>query len=298
MSHNHLQNFSMEKKFRPSTAIKNKINSKYSLRQKEFNNVRPVREYKRFISFRKSSGAPDKFACQMDFNNKDAVKPLIRQSLYDKLKEKNQNYKNGKIKNSKMIFNKKYALGTTVKIPNEECLPKKQQFYKFYFPKKNEGKKEFIRRKEISTDHISIRTPRELKKVSDSQSFLKMKAGFSVNKENKEENQWAPYICQNKRSLNNISSKNYDIINFRPLTAQPNINCQILNGNNNKRQKGIAEFSELNQINSVNYNKDYAEKLKENPNRFHRYNGIFTYMYDMSSRNGNIILPFDLKTQN
>ena len=39
-------------------------------------------------------------------------------------------------------------------------------------------------------------------------------------------------------------------------------------------------------------NKDFSEKINDNPLRFRKYTGIFSDMYDSSHKNGDIIRPF------
>ena len=60
----------------------------------------------------------------------------------------------------------------------------------------------------------------------------------------------------------------------------------------NDRKKGIGEYADLTKTFRLNFNKDFAEKFKSNPFRFHKYTGIFSNMYDASHKNGNIIPPF------
>ena len=127
-------------------------------------------------------------------------------------------------------------------------------------------------------------------KVSQEKSFIKLKTDYYFNTETKKENEWVPLTCKN--STNNISSKDYNIINFKPLPkANPNPHI-LLNKTLYFKKKGIGEFADLTKTFRVNFNKEFADQLKENPYRFRKYQGIFSDMYDSSHKNGDIITPF------
>ena len=171
-------------------------------------------------------------------------------------------------------------------------MPKKQQFKIYYFPPENNNKEpKKYKSLSLKTDHIGIKIPK-ITKINSDKSFLKMKAGYSSNNETKTENQWIPGISEN--SNNNISSKNYNIINFKPLKLNRYSNCKILNKSLNFRKKGIGEFCDLANVFNKNFNKEFSMRFEENPKRFYKYNGAFTNMYDVSIRNGKMILPFNL----
>ena len=218
---------------------------------------------------------------------------MERPSLYENFNIKNAKYKHNTLYNTKKNKESKWALSTTARAPNEDKLPKKQQYKNYYFPPKYNNKEvEIYKNNFLKTDCIAIKTPK-INKVPSDKSFLQMKAGYSVRNETKEEYKWVPYI--KTKSNINVSSKNYDIINFRPLSSNIHSNCKILNNSLNNRIKGIGEFYELTNFSQPNFNKEYSMKLEENPKRFFKYNGIFTNMYDSSIRNGKINLPFNLK---
>lgn len=281
------------RKAKPISPIKIK-NNKYTIRQIEFSLPRPVKEYKRFMTFRKSPADPEPASFLIDFMKKDNNKPLCRPSLYEKFNIKSKNNNHNNLHNIKKNSNKKWSLGTKLNITHEKNLPERQKFKEYYFsPKYNNKDPEKYKNFYLDNEHIGIRIP-EIKKVNSSQSFLKLKSDYSVLNETKKENQWVPF--SGKKTLNNISSQNYDIINFRPLSAQPFTNYQINNEKTNFKRKGIGEFNDLTRTYSTNFNKEYNKQFNENPKRFHKYKGIFTNMYDLSGRNGNIFLPFDLKS--
>ena len=266
---------------------------KLAKRQKEFDTPRPVRDHKRFISFKESLTGVDPFYKYINFMKKDIIKPLERPLLYNKFviktptKTKNISYNTEKNKEAK------WAVGTVARAPNEDKLPKRQQFKIYYFPPEYNNKDpEKYQKFFLTTDHIGIKIPR-LSKTNSDKSFIKMKADYSSSNETKTENQWVPYIAKNINSNNNISSKDYNIINFRPINSRKNI--FILNKSVNFRKKGVSEYNDLTNVYNSNFNKEYSTKFLENPKRFYKYNGAFTNMYDASIRNGRITLPFDLK---
>ena len=299
------KNFSFNKPrpFSSTYRSKNYLNSnikkeeksitKLSKRQIEFITHRPVKGYQRFISLRESLIGENPYFKYIHFRKKDGIKPMERPSLYENFNGKNTLYKQNTFYNTKKNKEIKWALGTTKKAPNENILPKKQQFKTYYFPPKYNNKEpEIYKNNFIKTDCIAIKTPK-INKVPSEKSFLKMKEGYSATNETKEEYKWVPF--SGPKSNINASSKNYNIINFKPLSSNIHSNCRLLNSAINNRKKGIGEFYELTNFSQPNFNKEYLNKLEENPKRFFKYNGIFTNMYDSSVRNGKINLPFNLK---
>ena len=266
---------------------------KFAKRQLEFCTPRPVREYKRFISFRKSLTGLDPYYKYINFTNKDIINPMQRPTLYEKFDIKSPTYQHNNLYNTKRNNEKKWAIGTVARAPDEDRLPKRQQFKIYYFPPKYNNKDpENYKKFFLKTDCIGIRVP-QISKINSDKSFIKMKIGYSASNETKIENQWVPSAGEN--SNNNISSKNYNIINFRPLSNERKTNNRILNKSLNYRKKGIGEYYDLTNVYNKNFNKEYSKKFEENPKRFYKFNGVFTNMYDSSNRNGKITLPFDLK---
>ena len=276
-----------------------KINSNFSLskklskRQIDFGSPRPVREYKRFLSFRESLTGFDPHFKITNIINKDIIKPMKRPYLYDNYNIKSPNYKHNNLYKTRMNKETKWAIGTVARAPDYDRLPKKQQFKIYNFPPEYNNKDpEEYKNYSLKTDCIGIKIPK-INKVNSDKSFLKMKAGYSASNETKVENQWIPYTGE--LSNINVSSKNYDIINCQPFRTPRNSDCKILNKSSNCRKKGIGEYYDLSYVFNKNFNKEYSKKLAENPKRFYKYNGAFTNMYDASNRNGKITLPFDLK---
>ena len=273
-------------------------NSKYSpkltKRQLEFNSSRPVKEYKRFISFRESFSGIDPYYKYIQFMKKDNKKPLRRSSLYKKSELCNITSPMIKTRDNNISENNrcnKWAVGTVARAPDEEKLPKKQQFKNYYFPPKYNNKEpDNYRHFFLSTDHIAIKIPK-LSKVNSDKSFLRMKAKCSPSNESTIENQWVPYTERNLFSNICSSSKDYNIINFAPINLK--MKSTLLKKQINNKKKGVMEYYDLTNSFRVNFNKEYSLKIKENPKIFYIYNGAFTNMYDASNRNGRITLPFE-----
>ena len=264
----------------------------FNLKQKEFSRPRPQREYRRFPETKVALSGKDPNGKIQEFINKDIIRPLTRPSLYESFNIKNPYYKHIDLYNTKPNSNTKWALGTSCRAPNYDSLPKVQPFQTYYFPPKYNNKDvEKYRAYSLKSDHIGIKVPK-IKKIEPKDSFLKLKHDYSVSTETKKENRWVPYPSKN--SINNLSSKDYDIINFLPIPSNSS-NCQIMNKTLNYRKKGVGEFSDLSKTFRVNINKDFVEKFEENPKRFYKYTGVFSNMYDASHKNGNIITPFGKK---
>jgi len=61
------------------------------------------------------------------------------------------------------------------------------------------------------------------------------------------------------------------------------------------RKKCIGEYEDIYHVFYPNYCEKYNETIKENPDVFKTYKGVFTNMYDAANRNGNIIEVFKKK---
>ena len=194
-----------------------------------------------------------------------------------------------------MNENSKWALGTEARPNDYSTLPKLQPFKNYYFPPKyNKKDPEKYRAFSLKTDHIGIKVPK-IKKIEKKNSFLKLKEDYSVSTETKKENRWICY--DSKNSIKNLSSTEYNIINFRPILGV-NSNFEMMNKTLNCRKKGYGEYLDLTKTFRVNNNKDFIEKYESNPTRFRKFTGIFSNMYDAAHKNGNIIPPFGLKNKN
>ena len=251
-------------------------------KQKEFYHPQPIRPYERFLPTKISLSGLDPSGNLLEFISNDIIHPIKRPNLYT---QKFKTLQNNKIENTIS----RWALKTTARPNDYKSLPKLQPFTSYYFPPKYNNKNiEKYRNFTLKTDHIGIKVPRT-EKVCGDKSFIKLKTDFYFNTETKKENEWAPRAYKN--SINNISSQNYDIINFQPLTKN-NQNSLIMNRTLFFKKKCIGEFTDLTKTFTVNFNKEFSEKINKNPNRFRIYNGIFSDMYDASHKNGDISPPF------
>ena len=255
----------------------------HTIKQKLFNKPRPMRPYERFIPTKIALTGVDPSGNINEFISNDIIHPMKRPNLYIKTFSVDNSKKN-------IGMDNRWALKTTAKCNDRKSLPKLQPFVSYYFPPKYNNKDiDNYRKFSLKTDHIGIQVPR-CEKVSQEKSFIKLKTDYYFNTETKKENEWVPLTCKN--STNNISSKDYNIINFKPLPKEnPNPHI-LLNKTLYFKKKGIGEFADLTKTFRVNFNKEFADQLKENPYRFRKYQGIFSDMYDSSHKNGDIITPF------
>jgi len=180
-------------------------------------------------------------------------------------------------------------LNTSKNCPLEENLPKIQQYKNYFFHKISKEDKEKYANYFLPSDHLAIRYPDKNFLENKSYPFLEMKAQY--NAQSCTNNSWQPK--NNQKSVNNISSVAYDIITngknehyFKPKGDMKKINFKKL---------GFGHIADMNHPFYPNFNKDYRKAFEENKNIFKCYNGIFSKMYEDSSRNGNIYLPFEPK---
>ena len=254
----------------------------HTIKQKLFNKPRPMRPYERFIPTKIPLTGVDPSGNINEFISNDIIHPMKRPNLYIKTFSEDNSKKN-------IDMDNRWALKTTARPNDYKSLPKLQPFTSYYFPPKYNNKDiDNYRKFSLKTDHIGIQVPR-CEKVSQEKSFIKLKTDYYFNTETKKENEWVPRA--HKNSINNISSQNYDIINFKPLTKN-NQNSLIMNRTLFFKKKCIGEFTDLTKTFTVNFNKEFTEKINKNPNRFRIYNGIFSDMYDASHKNGDISPPF------
>ena len=268
----------------------------HNIKQKEFNNPRPIRQYRRFLPTKKALSGMDPHGTLTEFIKKDIVIPLHRKNLYTAFFDiKSPSYKHNDFIKTKMNENSKWALDTIARAPTYETLPKVQQFKTYYFPPKYNNKDPVkYRAYSLRTDHIGIKIPK-IKKIEKINSFLKLKEDYCVSTETDKQNWWRPFPIKNLGK--NSSSKEYNIINFKPI-LEKNSNFEMMNKTINYRKKGNGEFNDLTRTFRVNVNKVFREKFEQNPKRFRRFTGIFSNMYDAAHKNGNIIRPFGQKNGN
>ena len=255
----------------------------HTIKQKLFNKPRPMRPYERFIPTKIALTGVDPSGNINEFISNDIIHPMKRPNLYIKTFSVDNSKKN-------IDMDNRWALKTTAKCNDRKSLPKLQPFVSYYFPPKYNNKDiDNYRKYSLKTDHIGIQVPR-CEKVCQEKSFIKLKTDYYFNTETKKENEWVPLTCKN--STNNISSKDYNIINFKPILKANHNPHILLNKTLYFKKKGIGEFADLTKTFRTNFNKEFANQLKENPYRFRKYQGIFSDMYDSSHKNGDIITPF------
>ena len=190
----------------------------FTLKQKLFNKPRPTRPYERFIPTKMALTGVDPSGNINEFISNDIIHPMTRPNLYAKTFS---------IDNSKkdIDMNNRWALRTTVKCNDRKSMPKMQPYVSYYLPPEYNNKNiDKYRKFSLKTDHIGIQVPR-CEKVSQDKSFIKLKTDYYFNIETKKENEWVPLTCKN--STNNVSSKDYNIINFKPI-LKTNPNSHIL----------------------------------------------------------------------
>ncbi len=94
------------------------------------------------------------------------------------------------------------------------------------------------------------------------------------------------------KSINNKSGVTYDIINLNENNQGGTVKLYLLEKKVANRKKGIGEFDDLTMPFNPNIDKNYMDCVKKYPNVFKQYKGIFSNMYEMARKNGNLVVPF------
>ena len=272
--------------------IKSYKEPKLSIVQKNFNTIRPVRPFNRFGVQKVSNSGIDPSTVFINFNNKDPDHPSLNKDskIYD-------DYMNKYIPTEPA----KWSIGYTYNCKDEKLLPRKEQFKDYYFIKRSKEDEINYKDNYLPTDHISIRMPKISKSVDKRDQienkyypYLKMKSEFGANQNS--ESHWVPQI-QNKATMSNRSSVEYNIINNSNIISASTDGFGILDKASNNKKKGVAEFSDYLKPFNYNPNKRYLQCYEDNKNRFHFYKGIFSELYDSAAKNGNIYVPFKGESQ-
>jgi len=58
------------------------------------------------------------------------------------------------------------------------------------------------------------------------------------------------------------------------------------------KKKGITEIVDISKPFFHNFNKNFENIFEDKKEIFRKYNGSFSYLYDSSHRNGNLVVPF------
>ena len=271
--------------FNPRPPFDKPLNSyreqKLTLVQKNFDSYKPVKPFNRFGKPKIADTGIDPSTVFINFNNKDPTPPYNAKdsSIYNE-------YYHKYVPTEPL----KWSIGNTCVCNDEKLLPRKEQFKDYYFFNHKKEDEEKYRSNYLSTDHISIRMPKVSKSV-DNRSFpyLKMKSEFGTNQDS--ESYWVPQV-QQRATMSNRSSVEYDIINNHNNPTTGVVNVGILDRAVNNKKKGVAEFSDYLKPFNYNPNKRYLKCYDKNNNRFHFYKGVFSELYDSAAKNGNIYLPF------
>jgi hypothetical protein len=243
-----------------------------TLVQKNYGKPKPVREYKRFIKDKQADTGFDPQGCFIEFMKKDIIKPLDRPK--DPLPI--------------LVAIDRWAINTEKKCPIEEKVPKVQQFKEYNFISRSQDNIEKYKSSFLKTDIVSIRVPKIIKK-EENDSFLNLKSKHGALTESFG-NSWVPQ--GNLKTMNNKSSVRYNIISHNDNTLSGKTVVGALDTLVSRRKKGVGEFADLTRPFYPNINKEHEISLKEHPHMFKIHNGIFSHMYDVSHKNGNIIKPF------
>ena len=187
---------------------------KLSLVQKNFNTIKPVRPFNRFVESKLANSGIDPSTVFINFNNKDPNQPILNQdnSVYNDLRDKY-------IPTEPQTW----SVGYTYECKDEKLIPRKQQYKDYYFLTRNKEDEKKYKDNYLPTDHISIRMPKVSKSVDKKDiienkyyPYLKMKSEFGTNQNS--ESYWVPQI-QNKATMSNRSSVGYNIINNKDIPS-------------------------------------------------------------------------------
>ena len=259
-----------------------------SLAQKEFNTIKPVHPYNRFNKQKIADSGIDPQQAYLSFIEKEYTKPYSRNIplVYDDYR---------KSANNSSI---KWSIGSTYKCNNENLLPVKDPYKEYHFEKRDNEKVNTYLKYHLPTDHISLNRQKLYNSLdindNNDYNYKKMKEEFGIN--NDSESYWVPKI-NNGLAVANQSSVKYNIINNMNNIENVNIDLNNNDKNINHKKKGIAEFSDYLKPYSYNPNMKYLDMYEKNKNRFQRYKGVFSELYDSCSRNGNMYVPFTSRQQ-
>lgn len=228
------------------------------------------RPYNRFLKERIADSGLDSHQGYLEFIRKDIIKPIQYESLYTPIKHSWRN---------------NWALNTNKHCSVEPLLPKIQQYREYNFPSRSQSDIDKYSSSFLDTDNIAIRIP-QIKKVDDRDSFLLKKAKYGAHTQTIEG--WVPKTVD--KTLSNKSSVGYNILSNE--VSMSKVKAYILDNKINFKKKGVGEYGDLSKVYSTNFNKEYQNMSLNDAHLFHNYKGIFSHVYDVAHRNGNIIVPF------
>ena len=255
--------------------LKNKYRPpKLSEVQKNFGVFRPVRGFRRFGKSIVADTGEDPNRAYVEFLNKDIIKPLYRPAPTEP-----QYVPDNPLK---------WTVGCTKKCNSPELLPKVDPYKDYYYSKNTKEEVSKYLGNFLNTDHVIVRVP-ETSKSYEANSFLNRKAIYGAHAESKIG--WVPRTYE-IGSVGNRNSVSYNIINNNDTNVSGTKTGNMLDKTLNNKKKGVAEFSDFTKPSHPNFNKEYQDLIKKDPNIFCRYKGIFSELYDSAWRNGNIYVPF------
>ena len=84
----------------------------------------------------------------------------------------------------------------------------------------------------------------------------------------------------------------YNIINNKDNEYLDKEQDTMLNKTLFNKRKGIEEFVVSQRPFAPNFNQTFLRLMKEHDDRFRKYEGIFSELYDSAHKNGDIFIPF------
>ncbi len=258
--------------------------TKLAPRQANFNHFHPVKPFKRFGKSKIYNTGLDPESFFLDFIKKDADKPYKRN--ISPIITKDTNY----IPTKPL----KWGVGCTKSCHRDELVPKHDPYKDYYILDKSSDDDNSLAKTYLPTDHISIREPkitRTIDPIDNNKNFPYLKIKGQFNSSSNSNTFWAPRN-DNHLSKSNKSSVKYNIINNKDDEYFGKDQDTMLNKTLFNKRKGIEEFVFSQRPFAPNFNQTFLRLMKENGDRFRKYKGIFSELYDSAHKNGNIFIPF------
>ena len=298
------KNYIFTKKENPTITKPRYTLHKLSPLHNNFNVFRPVRPFNRFGKAKIYNTGIDPPSIFVDFIKKDPDKPYKR--YVSPIITQDIKY----IPTSPL----RWGIGCTKSCNRRELVPKYDPYKEYNFLNKVNPNNHSIsyeiekdrnfEKTYLKTDHISIREPKKSKVEDNTKNnypFLTLKGEY--NNTSDSNSFWVPRNNANT-SFSNKSSVDYNIINNLKDSSYGIQKDVMLNKTMHNKKKGIEEFVVSQRPFGPNYNQKFMKLMRENRERFRKYKGMFTELYDSSIKNGNIFKPFtekkedDLKIKN
>ena len=266
--------------------------------QNNFNIIHPVRPFNRFGKTKIYNTGIDPPSIFVDFIKKDPDKPYKR--YISPIITKDTKY----IPPNTL----RWGVGCTKSCTKKELVPKYDPYKEYNFIKRlkpikiinnnsnnnsfENGQEEIFEKTYLPTDHISIREPKISKSIeNDDRCFPFLKLKREYNNTTESNSFWVPRNNANK-SFSNKSSVDYNIISNIKSNIFGVHKDTIFNKTLHNKKKGIGEFVVSQRPFGPNYNQTFIKLMRDNGDRFRKYKGVFTELYDSAIKNGNIFIPF------